>query len=89
MVVADLIDRIKEENIRKALLNIANWDLSTPSYNEELLKDAIQKMRECMIEEQIRKLKEKMNTVHDGSEKNEIALAIFELRKKQGGSRNG
>lgn len=89
LVVADLIDRIKEESVRNVLLKTANWDLGSPVYNENILKDAILKMKECMIQEQIRGLKEKMNTVNDMSEKNKIALQIFELRKKQGGSRNG
>lgn len=87
--VADLIDRIKEENVKSVLLKIVNWDLACPIYNVSILKDAILKMKECMMDEQIRTLKEKMNTVNDSSEKNKIAMQIFELRKKQGGSRNG
>ena len=46
-------------------------------------------MNECMMNEQIRELKEQMNTVSDTGEKNKIAAKIFELRKMQGGSRNG
>ena len=89
LVVADLLDRIKEESVRTILLKIANWDLVHPEYNEDILKDAISKMKQCMMEEKIRRLKEQMNNTNDSNEKNKIALQIFEIRKQQGGNRNG
>lgn len=87
--VASLFNRIKEENVCNCLLKIVNWDLAHPTYNINILRDAILKMKECMMNEQIRELKEQMNTVSDTGEKNKIAAKIFELRKMQGGSRNG
>lgn len=89
MVVADLIDHIKEDGIRKILLNIANWDLAVSEYQEDILKDAIQKMKECFMEENIRKLKEQANIINDPIEQAKILSQIIELKRKQGGKKNG
>lgn len=89
IIVADLLNRIKEDNVRKILLNIANWDLASISYQEDVLIDAISKLKECIVEENIKQLKEQANIISNPLEQAEILNQIIKLKRKQGGNKNG
>lgn len=87
--IADLIDCIKEENIRMLLLKIVNWELALNTYNEDVLKEAVSKIKGILTEERIRKLLEDTNHVNDPMEKAKIAQEIILLKREQGGFNNG
>lgn len=88
IIVADLLDYIKEDDSKKILLKIANWELAMDTYQEEVLQEAVSKIKESMIEEKIKLLKEQSNQVNDPIEKAKIAKEMISLRL-QGGLEHG
>ncbi|NBK98124.1 MAG: DNA primase [Erysipelotrichia bacterium] len=84
--IADLLDFIKEDQVKALLLKIANWELATNEYCEDVLKDAISKVKECIKEEKIKMLIQKNEQLNDPIEKAKIAKEIISLKRKRGGT---
>ena len=87
--IAKLLDFINEEKVKSILLKIANWELANHEYNEVILKDAISKVKECILEEKIRLLLQNTEQLNDPIEKAKIAQEIITLKREQGGSVDG
>ena len=67
MDVAALLDVIKEEQVKKLLLEISEWELARESYDSALLSDALNRIRMLLLDEQIRKLNEEIANVSDAA----------------------
>lgn len=87
--IADLLDYIKEDSVKSTLLKIANWELASHEYSQDILIDAISKVKECMNEEKIKVLLQKTDQLNDPIEKAKIAQEIISLKRKRGGTSNG
>lgn len=86
--VAALLDVIREEPIRKLLLEIAQWDLAQDEINMEVLKEAIQKVKACFMDDKIQMLNEKIHQMSDPMEKARLAMEKNQLIKEREEWRN-
>lgn len=86
--VADLLNIIKEENIRALLLDISNWELARSEVEMDILEDAINKMRVCMINEKIARLHEQIKQCADPMEKARLGDEKNRLIREKGGILN-
>ncbi len=84
IVVADLLDTIIEDSVKNLLLDIANWELSRNDVNMHALKEAINKAKDCFLEDQIQMLNQKIKQIADPIEKAKLALEKNKLIKKRG-----
>lgn len=89
IAVADLFDYIKEENVKRVLLEIANWELAFSEFHEEILKDAITKVKQCIVNDKIDLLLKQSDQINDPIEKAKIAQEIISLQRERGGANNG
>ncbi|MGX8834235.1 DNA primase [Amedibacillus sp. YH-ame6] len=71
--IADLLDVIKEEPVKKLLLEIANWELAQDDVNMEVLHEAIHKVKACFMDDKIAMINEKIKQIHDPLEKAKLA----------------
>lgn len=74
IMVADLLDVIKEQNVKTLLLEIASWELARKEVNMEVLKEAIANEKASLIEDQIQMMNGKIKELHDPMEKAKLAL---------------
>lgn len=81
--VADLLDVIKEEPIKALLLEIANWELARDEINMEVLKESIEKVKSCFIDDKIQRLNDQIKHIHDPMEKAKLALEKNQLIKER------
>lgn len=82
--IADLFDYIQEDAVKQSLLEIAEWDLAPSNYQEEIMIEAIEKIKEGLIREQINMLLEQSNQISDPKEKARIGNQIIKLRRQKG-----
>ncbi len=88
MNIAKLIDRIKEEEIKQLLLSMECIEQEVTA-NQDVLIHSIQKIQECMREEQISDLKLRSEQTNDPIQKAKIAQEIILLRRIREGVPNG
>ena len=50
MEIADLLDTIKEETVKTLALDIADWELAREEVDMEVLKEAVEKVKDCFLE---------------------------------------
>ncbi|MEG2801067.1 MAG: DNA primase [Longicatena sp.] len=81
--VADLLNFIQEENVKKLLLEIADWELSRDEVNMIVLQEAIKKVKACFMDDKIEALSEQIKTIHDPMEKAKLAVAKNQLIKER------
>ena len=74
IMVADLLDVIKEQNVKTLLLEIASWELARNEVNMEVLKEAIANEKASLIEDQIQMMNSKIKEMHDPLEKAKLAV---------------
>ena len=84
IVIADLLTFIKEEDVKKVLLEITNWELAPTSYHEEMMQEAISKIKNSMISKKINTLLEQSNQISDPIQKAKIADEVVKLRRQRG-----
>lgn len=84
--IANLLDYIREDSVKNILMKIANWELASNIYQEDVLAEAVSKIKESMVEDKIKLLKEQSNQINDPIEKARIAKEMISLRL-QGGIR--
>lgn len=84
IVIADLLTFIKEEDVKKVLLEITNWELAPTSYHEEVMQEAISKIKNSMISEKINTLLKQSNQISDPIQKAKIADEVVKLRRQRG-----
>lgn len=89
MSVADLLTMIKEDSVKTALLNIANWDLAKDCIDLNLLRDAIRKVKACLLDDKILYINDKIKGLNDplqkaalAGEKNALILKKHELMQE-------
>ena len=71
--VAALLDVIEEEDVKKLLLDVANWELAQNEINMTALKEAIHKVKACFLDDKIAMLNEKIRQLNDPMEKAKLA----------------
>lgn len=81
MEVADLLNDIQEDNVRQLLLDISQWELASQDINMQVLQDALEKTKVCMLDDQIQMLNEKIKTIQDPMEKAKLAQQKNQLIK--------
>ena len=84
IVIADLLLFIKEEDVKKVLLEISNWELAPTSYREEMMQEAISKIKNSMISKKINTLLKQSNQISDPIQKAKIADEVVKLRRQRG-----
>lgn len=84
MVIADLLNYIIEEDVKKVLLEITNWELAPNDYQSEVMLEAISKIKKELISEKINTLLEQSNQISDPIQKAEIANEVIKLRRQRG-----
>lgn len=83
VLVADLLDMIQEEGVRNLLLEIANWELARDEVDMEVLKEAIDKVKSCFVDDKIHMLNERIKLIHDPMEKAKLAMEKNQLIKER------
>lgn len=71
--VADFLNTISEEGVRELLLSVAQWELAGDEVNMEALREAVTKLKSCMLDERIAKLVQDAKALTDPIEKAKIA----------------
>lgn len=79
MDISLIIDYIKEEQVINLLLDVSNWELARNEVDETVLEEAIQKMKICMLDDQIRKIDEQIKQLSDPLTKAQYALKKNQL----------
>lgn len=73
IAVADLLDMIKEENVKQLLLDIANWELGDCDVRMNVLQGAISKIKACLLDDKIAMLNKQIEKTRDPIEKAKLA----------------
>lgn len=84
IIVADLLNYITEEDVKKILLEITNWELAPLDYHEKVMQEAISKIKNGLISEKINTLLEQSNQLSDPIQKAKIADEVIKLRRQRG-----
>lgn len=71
--VADLLSVIQEDPLKDLLIAIAEWELACKEVNMEAMREAVIKMKTCLLDEKIEHLVEKAKAVLDPLQKAKIA----------------
>ncbi len=89
--VSELYDQVAEHSVRDLLLSVAQWELAAQGVEQTVLREAICKVKACILEDKIQALNEKAKTVSDplgkaaiATEKNQLILQRNELIHKEG-----
>ncbi len=81
--VAELYDLITQERVRDLLLSIAQWELASTNIQQDVLMEAIQKVKACILQDKIQALNEKAKNVNDPISKAAIAKEKNDLIAKR------
>ena len=81
---ADLLNQIKEEEVKKLLVDLCEWELAPKSFNLEVLKDAIRKIHDKCIEAKIKEMSDLAKKMSNPLDKARLINEIIELRRKSG-----
>ncbi|MDF9824432.1 DNA primase [Breznakia sp. PF5-3] len=84
IIIADLLNYINEEDVKKVLLEITNWELAPSEFHEEVMREAISKIKNGLISEKINTLLEQSNQMSDPIQKARIADEVIKLRRQRG-----
>ena len=79
---ADLLNQIKEEEVKKLLIDLCEWELAPKAFNMEVLKDAIRKIHDKCIEAKIKEMSELAKKMSNPLDKARLMNEIIELRRK-------
>jgi len=71
--IADFLNTIKEESVKQRLLSIADWELACEEVNLHAMREAIAKLKSCVLDDKIAKLVQAAQAVNDPLEKAKIA----------------
>ncbi len=84
IVVSSLYDVIEEEHLKQLLLQSVDVNEEADVYHEVVLKEAMDKIKQCLVEDKIQALKIRSEQVHDPIKKGELAKEISVLRRQLG-----
>lgn len=89
--VSELYDQITEDVVRDLLLSVAQWELASANVEQDVLIEAVKKVKACILEDKIQALNEKAKNMSDplqkaeiAKEKNALILKRNELIHKEG-----
>ena len=89
--VSELYDQIPQERVRDLLLSVAQWELAPAVVKQDVLQEAIRKVKACILQDKIQALNEKAKNVSDplgkaaiAKEKNQLIAQRNELIQKEG-----
>ena len=83
LAVAELLDVIREEDVKALLLEIANWELAREDVDMAVLQEAIAKEKSCFLDDKIQLLNKKIRSVNDPMEKAKLAVEKNQLIKER------
>lgn len=82
IVVADLLNHIKEDEVKSLLVDICEWELAPKKLNVDVFKDAIHKIHDRCIEARIKEMSDLAKKMSNPLDKARIMNEIIELRRK-------
>lgn len=82
--VADLLNTIAEEPVKVLALDISNWELSRDEVDMEVLHEAVEKVKDCFLDDKIQLLNEKIKAMRDPMEKAKLASEKNQIIKQRG-----
>lgn len=77
--VSELYDQIVEEPVRDLLLNVAQWELARGEIDPQVLREAVTKVKTCILEDKIQALNERVKNVSDPMQKAQLAMEKNQL----------
>lgn len=80
--VADLLNQIKEDEVRNLLIDICEWELAPKALNIDVLNDAIHKIHNKCIEARIKEMSDLAKKMSDPLDKARIMNEIIDLKRK-------
>ncbi len=83
LAVADFLNTITIESLRQLLLSIADWELASEGYHPEAMKEAVNKLRSCMLDKQIEDTIFQAQAINDPLEKAKLAEKRIELIRER------
>lgn len=89
--ISELYDQITQEKVRDLLLSVAQWELAPLKVENDVLQEAIRKVKACILQDKIQALNEKAKNVNDpmgkaaiAKQKNQLIAQRNELIQKEG-----
>lgn len=81
--IADFLNYIKEEDIKKLLIEISEWEMATDTYHEDVFLHSCIKIRISCLEDKIKKLVQASLLVSDPIQKAKYADEIIQLKRQK------
>ena len=81
--IADLLNQIKEEDVKDLLIDLSDWELAPKELNIQVLNDAISKIHDKCLESRIKEMTELAIKMSNPLDKARIMNEIIELRRSQ------
>ena len=82
MNIASLLDEIKEQEVKKTLLDVVNWELAPLEYDETYMKEAILNLKKCLVTKRIEKLQDEMLNSSSPMQKLNITDTLIDEKKR-------
>lgn len=80
--VADLLNQIKEDEVKNLLIDICEWELAPKTLNIDVLNDAIRKIHNKCIEARIKEMSDLAKKMSNPLDKARIMNEIIDLRRR-------
>lgn len=81
--IADFYNSIKEESVKGLLIELSEWELALPDYNEDVFLHSCLKIQAACLEDKMKKLTEQSLKVSDPLEKAKIGDEIIRLKRQR------
>ena len=81
--IADLLNQIKEENVKDLLIDLSDWELAPKELNVQVLNDAISKIHDKCLESRIKEMTDLAKKMSNPLDKARILNEIIELKRSQ------
>lgn len=78
---ADLYSHIKEDNVKSVLIDLSQWELAPKEYTNEMMIQAIKRVRQDCVRMKIKELKDLAKQVVSDDDKARILQQIIELKR--------
>ena len=81
--IADFYNSIKEEAVKSLLIELSEWELALPDYNEDVFLHSCLKIQAACLEDKMKKLSEQSLKISDPLEKAKIGDEIIQLKRQR------
>lgn len=81
--IADFYNSIKEESVKALLIELSEWELALPDYNEDVFLHSCLKIQAACLEDKMKKLSEQSLKISDPLEKAKIGDEIIQLKRQR------